>query len=81
MLAPAETPFSAADMVKDPALRIRRDFALLPGLALTIPQARRLWALPESVCRQLLDALVAEGFLRVRPDARYVLRDISRATA
>lgn len=53
--------------------RIRRDFGLLPGLALTLPQARRLWALPDSECRELLDALVADGFLRVRPDARYVM--------
>jgi hypothetical protein len=53
---------------------IRRDFGLLPGLALTLPQARRLWALQDAECRELLDALVAEGFLRVRSDARYVMR-------
>lgn len=54
--------------------RIRRDFGLLPGLALTLPQVRRLWGLPDTECRELLDALVADGFLRVRPDARYVMR-------
>ena len=82
MLAVAAPPsFLSADtrdeQVEAAALeitrRIRRDFGLLPGLALTVPQARRLWALPDSECRELLDALVADGFLRVRPDARYVM--------
>jgi len=58
--------------------RIRRDFGLLPGLALTLPQARRLWALEACACSDMLDALVAEGFLRVRSDARYVMREHSR---
>jgi hypothetical protein len=70
------------ERVMGPALetigRIRRDFGLLPGLALTLPQARRLWALQDAECRALLDALVAEGFLRVRSDARYVMREASR---
>jgi hypothetical protein len=63
---------------RDVTSRIRRDFRLLPGLALTLPQARRLWMLPESACRELLDALVAEGFLSVRSDGRYVIREASR---
>jgi hypothetical protein len=62
------------DTVSDPAQRMRRDFAVLPGLALTFGQARRLWALPENACQELLDALVAEGFLWVRSDFRYVRR-------
>jgi len=61
--------------VLETSRRIRRDFGLLPGLALTLPQARRLWALEERACRDMLDALVAEGFLRVRSDARYVMRE------
>ena len=44
------------------------------GLALTLPQARTLWALDESTCRELLEGLVTEGFLCVRPDVRYVMR-------
>ena len=45
------------------------------GLALTLPQAPTLWALDESTCRELLERLVTEGFLCVRPDVRYVMRD------
>jgi hypothetical protein len=75
VLAPADRAgFQVVDSVSDPAQRIRRDFAVLPGLALTFGQARRLWALPEDACQELLEALVAEGFLWVRSDSRYVRR-------
>ena len=74
MLAIAES-VQVIDTISEPAERIRRDFEVLPGLALTLPQARRLSALHESACRELLDALVAEGFLCVRSDSRYVRRD------
>jgi hypothetical protein len=75
VLTPADrAEIQVIDSVSDPAQRIRRDFAVLPGLALTFGQARRLWALPEDACQELLDALVAEGFLWVRSDSRYVRR-------
>jgi hypothetical protein len=74
MLAVAES-FQVVDAISEPAQRMRRDFRLLPGLALTVVQARRLWALHEHACRELLDTLVAEGFLCVRSDARYVRRE------
>jgi hypothetical protein len=82
MLAVADMPSTpTTDAIQEPTRRIRRDFSLLPGLALTVPQARRLWALQDNACRDLLDTLVAEGFLRVRADARYVMRDGCRETA
>jgi hypothetical protein len=65
MLAVAES-FQVVDVTSEPAQRMRRDFRLLPALALTFAQARRLWALHEHACRELLDTLVAEGFLCVR---------------
>ena len=64
--------FQVIETISEPAQRMRRDYRVLPGLALTLAQARRLWALHENACRELLDALVAEGFLRVRSDSRYV---------
>lgn len=51
--------------------RIRLDYQYLPGLALTLAQGRRLWSLEASTCRQLLDDLVADGFLRIAEDSRY----------
>jgi hypothetical protein len=74
MLAVAES-FQVVDTISEPAQRMRRDFRVLPGLALTFAQARRLWALHENACRESLDTLVAEGFLCVRSDARYVRRE------
>jgi hypothetical protein len=69
------TRFSFADTVTEPAQRIRRDFGLLPGLAVTLAQARRLWALPDGTCQDLLGYLVEQRFLSRRPDGRYVLRE------
>lgn len=44
--------------------RIRSEYLEMPGLTLTPAQARRLWNLDESICEQLLLALVDCGFLR-----------------
>jgi hypothetical protein len=44
--------------------RIRREFQEHPGIALTLPQARRLWALGERSGTQAFEALMAEGFLQ-----------------
>jgi hypothetical protein len=44
--------------------RIRREFQDHPGIALTLPQARRLWSLDERGGTEAFEALTAEGFLR-----------------
>jgi hypothetical protein len=44
--------------------RIRREFQDHPGIAMTLSQARRLWALDERSVAAAFDALMAEGFLR-----------------
>lgn len=44
--------------------QIRREFQDHPGIALTLPQARRLYSLDESTCVEAFEALVAEGFLQ-----------------
>jgi CheY-like chemotaxis protein len=44
--------------------RIRGEYSEMPGLTLTIAQASRLWRLEPSLCKPLLDRLVAEGFLK-----------------
>ena len=48
--------------------RIRREFQDHPGIALTLPQARRLWALDEQAGSDALDTLTAEGFLQCVDD-------------
>jgi hypothetical protein len=44
--------------------RVRAEFLEMPGLQLTFDQAARLWCLEPNVCRQVIDDLVACGFLR-----------------
>ena len=54
------------DPLSDPraALKlIRAEFDEMPGMHLTLSQASRLWRLPERRCFDLLQTLVAEGYL------------------
>ena len=46
------------------ARRVRAEFLEMPGLRLTPAQASRLWNLDVDACRAVIDALVAESFLR-----------------
>ena len=56
---------AALDVVaSDVLVRIRSEYREMPGLCLTLIQARRLWALDESTCSRLLSNLVSEGYLR-----------------
>jgi hypothetical protein len=52
--------------------RIQREYEEMPGMSLTAPQARRLFALPEDVCSRMFDELVGRGVLRRKRDGRYV---------
>ncbi len=54
--------------------RIVGEYLEMPGLNLTIPQACRLWNLDRDACTQMLDTLVATGFLR-RSGDRYLRAD------
>jgi hypothetical protein len=44
--------------------RIRREFQDHPGIAITLPQARRRWSLDERISAEAFAALTAEGFLQ-----------------
>ena len=52
--------------------RIRGEFREMPGLKISITQACRLWNLNEEVCRDALDALIAEGFLLRTPSGGFI---------
>jgi hypothetical protein len=43
----------------------------MPGLSLTLPQAARLFGLPETTCRVVLEDMVRERRLRRLLDGRY----------
>jgi len=51
--------------------RIRGEFREMPGLTLTVAQARRLWSLDPSTCSAVLSELVEAGFLCRRADGAY----------
>jgi hypothetical protein len=53
------------------ARQIRTEFTEMPGLALTLSQAARFWAVRPETCHQALEQLVREGVLRRQRD-RYL---------
>jgi hypothetical protein len=57
--------------VKSTIERLRSEFLEMPGLTLGAAQIRRLCGLELGKCQRALDALVAEGFLRLHSDGRY----------
>ena len=67
---------NAADAVADRLVeRVRGEYLEMPGLQLTISQARRLWALDEDTCTALLNALVEQQFLLRTAAGTHVRRD------
>jgi len=45
------------------AQRIRAEYAEMPCLRLTLPQASRFWNVDREICSAALDQLVDDGFL------------------
>jgi hypothetical protein len=51
--------------------RIRGEFREMPGLTLTVAQARRLWNVDLPTCTEVLSQLIDAGFLCRRADGAY----------
>src|SRR6185295_11755977 len=51
--------------------RIRAEFLEMPGMRLTLSQAKRLWGLDEQTCAPALELLITDRFLSRRPDGTY----------
>ena len=51
------------DTDSDLAIRIRTEFAEMPGLKLTLPQASRLFNVERVRCQRILEGLVTHGDL------------------
>jgi DNA-binding IclR family transcriptional regulator len=60
-------------MLLNPSIteRVRGEFREMPGLTLTVAQARRLWSLDPSTCSEILTELVETGFLCRKADGAY----------
>ncbi|HUR33424.1 MAG TPA: hypothetical protein VM032_06485 [Vicinamibacterales bacterium] len=57
--------------------RVQGEFLEMPGLRLTEPQARRLWALEPSLCSAVLTELVENGFLLRTREGAFVRVDVA----
>jgi hypothetical protein len=55
--------------------RVRAEYLEMPGLSLTRWQMRRLWSFDARFCDEVVDALVASGFLYRRGKETYVRAD------
>jgi hypothetical protein len=66
-------PLRSADLLT----LIRSEYREMPGLAVTLAQASRLWNVDRRQCLDALEALADEGFLRRSRDM-YVYGDPGR---
>ena len=81
-VSPPRHPVAAGNVRHDALLRrIRGDFREMPGLALSLYQAQRMWNLHRNECERLLDDLVGTGFLTCTPLGVFMLADSGRAGA
>ena len=58
-------------MVDDFRERVRAEYLEMPGLHLTVDQVQRLCGIERPVCTKVLDGLVEERFLCVKPNGAY----------
>ncbi len=52
--------------------RVLGEYREMPGLALTIEQARRLWGCDAATCQRIVDVLVERHVLRWSRDRRLI---------
>jgi hypothetical protein len=65
--------------VEDAAELIQMEYAEMPGLKLTLWQARRLWNLSDDLCARALATLTGSGFLTQTADGSYIRRGAAPA--
>jgi hypothetical protein len=83
VIARAIAPRAQHEPRRDAALlrRIRGEYREMPGHALSIRQAQRMWNLPRGDCERLLSELVDAGFLSCTELGLFVRADAGRAGA
>ena len=60
------------ETIRELTRRVQAEFAEMPGLSVTLVQARRLLAADEKTCGAVFKALVKRGVLRRTTQGRYV---------
>jgi hypothetical protein len=66
-----EPTVAARDGFGDLMARIEAEFAEMPGLNLTLPQAQRLWGIDHSTCIAVFSVLTDRGVVRRTPRGQY----------
>jgi hypothetical protein len=71
----ARSPNRLPDLVWQASVsRIRAEFEEMPCLRVTVPEARRLFGLPDPAASWVLRRLTNEGFLTCTPRGEYLRR-------
>ena len=52
--------------------QVQAEYAEMPGLSVTLPQAQRLWAVDRHTCEDVFRRLIAKGVLRLTTKGRFV---------
>ena len=63
--------YGPADLLE----RIALEYVEMPGLKLTMPQARRFWSLDTVTCENALATLVNARFLSASPEGLFVMSE------
>jgi hypothetical protein len=52
--------------------RVQAEYAEMPGLSVTLPQAQRLWAVDQRTCKEVFSRLIKNGVLRMTARGHFV---------
>ena len=77
---PANALQASTPRLDELLMRVRGEYREMPGLSLTIDQAKRLWMVEQETCVTLFAQLVDARFLRKTRHGRFVRTDASDPT-
>ena len=66
------TPGQADDAITMLMEQMRAEYAEMPGLSVTLPQAQRLWGVDRVTCEEALGRLVTAGVLWRTTKGRFI---------
>ena len=52
--------------------QVQAEYAEMPGLSVTLPQAQRLWAADQATCEEAFSRLISTGVLRRTRKGRFI---------
>ena len=58
--------------IRDLIDQVQAEYAEMPGLSVTLPQAQRLWSVDRGLCEEAFSRLIRSGVLRRTTKGRFV---------